>query len=109
MNNKKNQSGLLLAIKLIMAGYPVYKFFFAAIIAKLTKNTELVAELEDNYQSLVDTFIDYEADQARLRQISAQKRRLVKSLDKHCRKARKIVKREMPKEKWPEFGIYDEK
>lgn len=109
MKNKKNQSGLRHAIGLIRAGYPVYQGFFAIIIAKLTRNTELVAELEENYQSMVDTFIEFKADKARLRELSAEKRRAMKKLDKYCRKIRKIVKQEMPKEKWPEFGIDDEK
>lgn len=109
MKNKNNQSGLLVLIKLIMAGYPVYQWFFTIIIAKLTMNIELVAELEHQYQSLVDSFIDIQADQARLRQISAQKRRAAKSLAKDYRKICKIVKKTMPKEKWPEFGIHDQK
>ncbi len=107
--NKKNQSGLLLAIRLIIAGYPVHKWIFTAIIAKMTMNNELVAELEQEYQSFVISFIDIKADQARLRELEIQKRRTMKKLDKFYRKARKIVKQEMPKEKWPEFGIYDEK
>lgn len=109
MKNKNNQSGLRHAIGLIMAGYPIYHGFFAVIIAKLTGNNELVAELEQNYRSIVDTFIELKADQARLREISIEKRRAMKEMNKYYRKARKIVKRTMPKENWPEFGIYDEK
>lgn len=109
MKNEKKQSGLRHAIGLIMAGYPIYQGFLPIIIAKLTGNTELVAKLEQHYQSMVDTFIEIKTDQARLRELQTEKRRTMKTLNKFCRKARKILKREMPKEKWPEFGIYDEK
>lgn len=109
MKKERNQSGLRHAIGLIAAGYPVYQGFIAVIIAKLTRNDELVAELEQNYQSTVDTFIELKADQARLRELEIEKRRTMKKMGKYLRKARKIVKQEMPKENWPEFGIYDEK
>ena len=107
--NKQSRSGLLLAIRLIIAGYPVHEWFFTAIIAKLTLNDDLVAELEQEYQSFVDSFIEIKADEARLRKLEIQKRRTMKEMAKLYRKARKIVKQEMPKETWPEFGIYDEK
>jgi uncharacterized membrane protein (DUF106 family) len=109
MENQKNRSGLLMAIRLLIAGYPVHEWLFTAIIAKLTMNNELLSELEDDYQSIVASFLEIKADQARLRKLEIEKRRTMKELRKLYRKARKIVKKEMPKEKWAEFGIYDEK
>lgn len=99
MKNEKESVHLRHAIGLIIAGYPVYQGFIAVITAKLTRNVELVAELEQNYQSTVDTFIEFKADQARLRELEIEKRRTMKKLGKYLRKARKIVKQEMPKEK----------
>ena len=109
MENKKSRSGLLMAIRLIIAGYPVHEWIFIAIIAKLAMNNELVAELEQEYQSIVASFIEIKADQAGLRKHEIKKRRTMKELRKSYRKARKVVKQEMPKEKWAKFGIYDEK
>lgn len=109
MKDKKNRSGLLLAIRLIIAGYPVHEWIFTAIIAKMTKNNELLDELEEDYQSFVASFLEIKADQARLRKLEIEKHRTMKELRKLYRKARKIVKKEMPQEKWAEFGIYDDK
>lgn len=68
------------------------KWIFIAIIAKLTMNNELVAELEQEYQSIVASFIEIKADQARLRKLEIKKRRTIKELRKSYRKARKVVK-----------------
>ncbi len=105
MNYKKNPSGLREAIGLSMAGYPVFIIIFYVIIAKLTMNNDLVNEMECKYRELVGSFVDLKADQARMREISLQKRRHMKKLNKECRKVKRIVKQTMPREKWPEFGI----
>lgn len=109
MIKNNNPSGLGIAIAMSIAGYPIYKAFFAVLIAKLVKNDELVAAIEGSYQSLIDSFLDLQATQARLRRITIEERRAMKKLDKYYLKTKRIVKRSMPKEKWPEFGIYDEK
>jgi len=98
-----------MAIKLITAGYPVHEWLLTTIIAKMTMNNELVAELEQEYQSFVASFIAIKTEEARLRKLEIEKRRTMKEIAKLYHKARKIVKQEMPKEKWAEFGIYDEK
>lgn len=71
----------------------------------MTGNNEFFAELENNFQSLADSFNDLKAHQARLHEVSVRKNREMKKLAKEYRKISKIVKQTMPKETWPEFGI----
>lgn len=78
-------------------------------LAKRGITTETIAELQNIYDEVRNIDNEQEALKARLKEITELLTRRLKEMRDRYNVAKKIVKLELPKESWKEFGIKDKR
>lgn len=78
-------------------------------LSKRGVDAEFISELEEDYTQSLTLDNDQEALKARLKETTAALDGWVDKMRRKRSEARKLVKLEMPKESWKEFGINDKR
>lgn len=78
-------------------------------LAKRGLDSKFLSDYSANFESVVTLDGEHEAAKAHAKEKSAAFRTQLEKVGQYYREARKLVKVEMPRESWKEFGVYDER